>query len=100
MAEKITGGQIRMARAFLRWSLADLGQHSGLNYSTLREIEAADDPADTAGGVETTREYRAGARAESLGKITAAFVKAGVTFLPDDGKLGPGIRVKPKAKGK
>jgi hypothetical protein len=39
-----------------------------------------------------------GARAESLGKIAKALAAAGVTFLPDDGKRGPGIRGKTKGR--
>jgi transcriptional regulator with XRE-family HTH domain len=102
MAEtKITGAQVRMARAFLRWSIADLAGKAGVGISTVQAIEAADDPADIdAAGLETTRDYRAGARAESLGKIAKALGAAGVTILPDDGKLGPGIRAKPKGKSK
>jgi hypothetical protein len=51
-----------------------------------------------AGGLEATRDYREGARAESLGKIAKALAAAGVTFLPDDGKGGPGIRGKTKGR--
>lgn len=97
---KITGSQVRMGRAALRWSLLDLAERAGLNYSTLRAIEAADDvPEISAAGVETTREWRAGSREETMGKIAAAFTAAGVTFLADDGS-GAGIRCKPKTKGK
>jgi hypothetical protein len=94
MAEtKITGGQIRMARAFLRWSIADLAGKAGVGISTVQAIEAADDAAtvDTR-GLESTLSYRVGARAESLGKIAKALGSARVTFLPDDGKQGSGIR--------
>jgi transcriptional regulator with XRE-family HTH domain len=97
MAEtRITGGQVRMARAFLRWSIADLADKAGVGISTVQAIEAAADAAEIdAGGLATTRDYRAGARAETLGKIATAFSRAGVTFLPDDGK-GPGIRGRAK----
>jgi transcriptional regulator with XRE-family HTH domain len=97
---KITGAQVRMARAALRWSLAELAKRAGVGISTVQAIEGADDPAGVdAGGLETTRDYRAGARAESLGAITAALGKAGVTFLPNDGS-GAGVRHKPKGKAK
>lgn len=101
MAEtKISGAQVRMARAAVRWSLAELASKAGVGISTVQAIEAADDPADVdAAGLETTRDYRAGARAESLGKIAKALGSAGVTFLRDDGKQGPGIRARP-GKGK
>lgn len=96
----MTGMQIRMARAALRWSMADLSAAAGIARSTLQQIEAADGaPGVDAGGLATTREHREGERAESLAKITAALEGAGVTFLPDDGKHGPGIRGRTK-KGK
>jgi transcriptional regulator with XRE-family HTH domain len=97
---KISGAQVRMARAAVRWSLADLANKAGVGISTVQAIEAADDAATVnAGGLETTRDYREAARAESLGKIAKALTAAGATFLPDDGKQGPGIRVRaPKAK--
>ena len=98
---KITGAQVRMARAALRWSLADLADKADVGISTVQAIEAAEDAATVdAGGLETTRDYRAGARAESLGKIAKALGAAGVTILPDDGKQGPGIRARARGKGK
>lgn len=99
MAEiRITGAHVRMARAALRWSLADLAGKADVGISTVQAIEAADDAATIdAAGLETTRDYRAGARAESLGKIGKALARAGVTILPDDGS-GAGIRCRPKGK--
>jgi transcriptional regulator with XRE-family HTH domain len=100
MADAITGAQVRMARAALRWSIAELAKRAGVGISTVQAIEGADDPADVdAAGLATTRDYRAGARAESLGKIAAALGKAGVTFLPHDAS-GAGVRHKPKGKAK
>lgn len=98
---KITGAQVRMARAAVGWSIADLAKAAGVGNSTVQVIEAATDAAQVSeSGVETTRDYRAAAREESLGKVATALHAAGVTFLADDGKAGPGIRVRPKkAKG-
>jgi DNA-binding XRE family transcriptional regulator len=95
MAEtKITGAQVRMARAFLRWSIADLAKHADVGISTLQRIEAVDGrPGISESGVETTREWRAGSRADILERIAAALDKAGITFLPDNGS-GSGIRGK------
>jgi hypothetical protein len=91
MAEtKITGGQVRMARAFLGWSIAELARQADVGISTVQAIER--EPDIDAGGLETTRDYRESARAESLGKVAKALIVAGITFLPDDGKRGPGIR--------
>ncbi len=48
-----------------------------------------------AGGVEQTREA---ASAESIEKVRKALAGAGITFLPDDGKSGVGVRGRLKAK--
>jgi transcriptional regulator with XRE-family HTH domain len=100
MAEtKITGAQVRMARAALRWSIADLATNADVGGSTVQRIEA-DTPLVGGSGTGLDK-WREMGREEALAKITAAFVKAGVTFLPDDGKQGPGIRAKaPKSRGK
>lgn len=93
MARAITGAQVRMARAALGWSLAEMAKQARVGLSTVQLVEAADDPADVAGaGLETTRAYRESARAESVAKIAAALEGAGITFLVDDGKRGPGVR--------
>ena len=39
-----TGAQLHKARAFLRWSIADLAQHADIGLSTLQAIEAVDGP--------------------------------------------------------
>ena len=36
----ITSGQIRMARAFLRWSIEDLAKKSGVGASTIKRMES------------------------------------------------------------
>jgi transcriptional regulator with XRE-family HTH domain len=87
----MTGSQVRMARAFLRWSLAELAKAANVGISTVQRIEAADDPALT----DDPLEWRADARAESVEAIHKTLVAAGVTFLPDDGK-GVGLRCKSK----
>jgi len=48
--------------------------------------------------VEQTRELRAAARAESIEKVRKALAGAGITFLPDDGKGGVGVRGRLRAK--
>jgi transcriptional regulator with XRE-family HTH domain len=93
----ITGAQIRAARAFLRWTIADLAEKAGISAPTVVLVERVDGVPTVGGGVETTREYRASARAESLEKIAKALSKAGVTFLPDDGK-GQGVRWRNKSR--
>ncbi len=58
----------------------------------MQAVERAPDVG--AVGLETARDYRERARAKSLGKIAKVLTAADVTFLPNDGKAGPGIRVK------
>lgn len=91
----ITGPQARAARAFLNWTLKELGDRSGASVPTIRKLEGANGPAVITGGLGHTLDYRTAARDDALKKIEAALTKAGVTFLPDDGK-GPGIRCKVK----
>ena len=45
MKTELTGAQVRMARAFLRWSVAELAAKANVGISTVQRIEAADDPA-------------------------------------------------------
>jgi hypothetical protein len=95
---KITGAQSRMARAFLRWSIADLASAAGVGLSTVQVIEKTDgEPGISADGIDTTRAWRESERAESLSKIADAFTKAGITFLPDNG-AGVGCRGKAKRR--
>lgn len=92
---EIAGIQVRMARAALRWSIADLARHAGVGPSTVQAIEATNDVAEISGGLDHTLEHRAAARSASMEAIHKALAGAGVTFLPDDG-TGAGIRVKGK----
>ena len=39
---KITGAQIRAARAFLKWTIADLAEASDVGISTVQEVEKID----------------------------------------------------------
>jgi len=95
---EITGAQIRAARAFLRWTISDLATNANVGISTVQSVERADgNPANVSEkGIETTRDYRADSRAESLRRICQALTNAGVTFLPDDGSTGEGLRCKRK----
>jgi transcriptional regulator with XRE-family HTH domain len=88
-----TGAQIRAARAFLGWSIADLARHAGVGISTVQAIERTDGAPSIKSGLDTTRDYRASARKESLDKIASTLIAAGITFLPDNGK-GAGLRGK------
>lgn len=59
----ITAGQIRMARAFLRWSIEDLAKKSGVGASTIKRMETFD-------GIPS-------ARVENLQAIKDTFVSTG-----------------------
>jgi transcriptional regulator with XRE-family HTH domain len=39
LAARVTGAQIRMARAALRWTAADLGERAGLSRNAVNPIE-------------------------------------------------------------
>ena len=95
MTREITGAQVRMARACLRWTIAELAKQAGVGISTVQAIEAVDGVPAISGGIEQTLEHRVAARAVSIDAVRKAFVAAGVTFLGDDGR-GVGVRVKMK----
>lgn len=65
----ITAGQIRMARAFLRWSIEDLAKKSGVGASTIKRMETFD-------GVPS-------ARVENLQAIRDTFIATGKIRFED-----------------
>jgi transcriptional regulator with XRE-family HTH domain len=75
----ITSGQIRAARALLKWTGKELAEASGVAFSTLMRLETGE-------GVPS-------AQAKTLDLIEKAFEKAGIEFLgtPED---GAGVRWK------
>lgn len=88
--QQITGGQIRMARGFLRWSVAQLAERAGIGTTTVKAIEELDGSPAVDG-----LEWRTEARQASIEAVRKTLHGAGVTFLADDGN-GVGIRVKGK----
>jgi len=70
-------GQIRAARAFLRWSARDLAREAELSVPTIQRIEAQTGPVQ--------------AMMSTMGAIISAFRQHGITFLKDDGG-GVGVR--------
>lgn len=78
----ITGSQVRMARAALRISAAELARGSGLSERTIWRIEQTD-------GIP------AKATVESVERLRSYLESRGITFLPEDFETrngGPGIR--------
>jgi transcriptional regulator with XRE-family HTH domain len=82
----ITGAQVRAARAFLKWTVADLAKSADVGNSTIQDIEKIE-PREIAG------HWRISARDEALRKIERALIDAGITFLPANSQ-GTGIRGK------
>jgi transcriptional regulator with XRE-family HTH domain len=88
----ITGAQVRMARAFLRWSVAELARKADVGISTVQRIEASEGIPE----VRDDLEWRAAARSTVIEAVRHALVDAGITFLPDDGR---GVGIRGEAKG-
>ena len=77
----LTGSQIRMARGYLRWSVSDLAERSGVGTSTVKRAEAVDSvPPITA---------------PNTAAIRRALEEAGVEFIPENGG-GAGVRMRKK----
>jgi ribosome-binding protein aMBF1 (putative translation factor) len=74
----INAPQLRAARAWLRWSRAELARRSGVSERVIVRIEVA------------------GARSKdrTLRDLERTFAEAGVEFL-SDGFIGVGIRIHP-----
>lgn len=69
----VTGAQIRMARGYLRWSVKELAEASGVSSATIKRLELVD-------GVPQ-------ASKSSLTKIREAFEERGLVLPPDDGNV-------------
>ena len=72
----ISGSQIRAARGFLRWSIKDLAEKSGISWPTIQRLEQED-------GIPNTK-------AQTLLDVKKALEIAGIDFTgePDD---SPGV---------
>lgn len=52
----LTGAQIRMARAYLKWTAKELAQKAGVGYSTIQRMELEDGvPAASAKNVQAVQ---------------------------------------------
>lgn len=72
---RLTGAQIRAARALIRWSAEELAERSKLGTATIKRAEAQDGP------ISSTQ--------ANVQSIINAFELAGVAFIyEDDGGLG------------
>jgi hypothetical protein len=76
--EKITGAQVRAARALVRWTAEDLAVASKLGVATIRRAEAIDGIPNLTGA--------------NAAAIRRALEAAGVEFIASNGG-GPGVRL-------
>lgn len=67
----LSSGQIRAARAFLRWSAKDLAERSGVSVPTIQRLETTDGPLRV--------------KVETLDRLQRALEGAGVEFLDRNG---------------
>ena len=74
----LTGGQIRAARAFLRWSATVLSEHSGVSHPTIQRMEKAE-------GVPHSNVY-------TLAAVQETLENAGIEFIPENDGGGAGVR--------
>ena len=81
----LTSGQIRGARAFLRWRAEDLARESAVGVATIRRAEL----------VETDTSLTA---ANDLA-IRRALESAGIEFIDENGG-GPGVRLRKRQQNK
>jgi hypothetical protein len=85
MKGKLTGAQIRAARALVRWTAAELAEVAALGANTVRRAEVADgDTALTAANDQAIRR---------------ALEEAGVEFIDENGG-GPGVRLRKPTRQK
>jgi hypothetical protein len=83
---KVTGAQLRAARAFLRWTIADLAEAADIGVSTVQALEKIDGvPIIKGGGVEPTLEHRKAVRNEAMTRAVRALEAAGIEFLSERG---------------
>lgn len=79
----LTSGQIRAARAFLRWRAEDLARESAVGVATIRRAELTDEATSMTAANDLS--------------IRRAFEAAGVVFIDGNGD-GPGVRLRKRRK--
>jgi hypothetical protein len=75
----LISGQIRAARAFLRWRAEDLARESAVGVATIRRAELADNETS----MNTPNDL----------SVRRAFEAAGIEFIDGNGG-GPGVRLR------
>ena len=75
----ITGMQIRMARAALRWRASKLADATELGWAWIQQLERNDDVPS--------------APVDVLGRVRKVFEDAGILFVPGDADTFSSVRV-------
>ena len=79
----ITSKQIRAARALAGLDQLELAERAGIGVATIRIIEGAKD--------------RIAGTAQTIVRIQKALEAAGIIFIDQDEKYGPGVRLKKRS---
>ena len=82
---QLTSGQIRAARAFLRWRAQDLARESAVGVATIRRAELNDSETSMTAPNDLA--------------IRSALEVAGVEFIDENGG-GPGVRLRKRLSKK
>jgi hypothetical protein len=75
----LTSGQLRAARAFLRWRAEDLARESAVGVATIRRAELAENQTSMTAANDMA--------------VRRALETAGVEFIDENGG-GPGVRLR------
>ena len=75
----LTSGQIRAARAFLRWRAEDLARESAVGVATIRRAELAESETSMTAANDLS--------------VRRALEEAGIEFMDGNGG-GPGVRLR------
>jgi hypothetical protein len=81
----LTSGQIRAARAFVRWRAQDLARESSVGIATIRRAELANEETSMTAANDLA--------------VRRALEAAGVEFIDENGG-GPGVRLRKLVSGK
>ena len=81
----LTSGQIRAARALLRWRAHDLARESSVGVATIHRAELADSKTSMTVANDLA--------------VRRAFEAAGIEFIDGNG-TGPGVRLRKGTEGK
>ncbi len=79
----LTGSQIRAARAMLAWGQERLAREASVSRPTIKRMEGLKGPGRST--------------AATLESVRSVLELAGIEFLPEDDRLGPGVRLRKTA---